>query len=134
MLTDLEISKNIETKTIEPNPWAHFGGYGGTKKTIVRAKSVYEAKQEICRKLESYGCPPYKSGEVKVELTHKNMGDIAKHIEEYKKIAFKKFDKALTVWMRQSNYDGQDDRGLWDKLTSAPRVRQLRCVQIRADK
>lgn len=124
MLTDLAISKNIEATTVDPIPWAYFGGYGGAKRSVVRSKTVYEAKEEICQRLKAKAsdCPSYDSGNVKVELTHKNMGTIAKLMEEYKNVAFKNFDKALTVWMRQSKYDGQDDRGLWDKLTSVPRV------------
>jgi hypothetical protein len=118
MLTDLGISKNIEDLRPKGNG---FYGYG-QKRLVVRAKTVYEAKEEICRKLKDSDCPSYDSEDVKVELTHKNMGDIAQLIEEYKKVAFRKFDKALTVWMRQSKHDGEDDRGLWDKLTSVPRV------------
>jgi len=124
MLTDLGISRNIE----KPDPYAWFS-YGG-KKTVVGTKTVYEAKTEICRKLKSYDCPPYEEGDVNVELTHKNMGDIAKLIEEYKDVAFRKFDRALTVWMRQGQHDGVDDRGLWDKLTSAPRVSPFLCPKI----
>jgi len=128
MLTDLGISENIK-QTAFHNPWLGMG----YKPKSIRSKTVYEAKEEICRKLEDYGCPPYKSGDVKVELTHKNMGEIAKLIEEYKNTAFRKFDKALTVWMRQSKHDGEDDRGLWDKLTSAPRVGQWQRGQVQAD-
>jgi hypothetical protein len=119
MLTDLGISKDC--KDIQADyQWYQFG-YGGNKK-VIRPKTVYEAKVEICRKLEDYDVPAYKTGDVKVELTHNNMGDIAKLIEEYKDIAFKQFDKALTVWMRQGKYGGVDHRGLWDRLTSAPLV------------
>jgi hypothetical protein len=116
MLTGLGISKHVEETGIDPNAWQ--------KKKYKRPKTVLEAKLEICRKLQDYDCPPYNSGEVMVELTHKNMGDIAKLIKKYKDVEFRNFDKALTVWMRQSKHDGKDDRGLWDRLTSAPRVGQ----------
>jgi hypothetical protein len=116
MLTGLGISKDVEETVIDPGAWQ--------KKKYKRPKTVLEAKLEICRKLQDYDCPPYNSGEVMVELTHKNMGDIAKLIKKYKDVEFRNFDKALTVWMRQSKHDGKDDRGLWDRLTSAPRVGQ----------
>ena len=121
-LTDLGISKHIEETVIDPGAWTM--GYK-KKKTYIRSKTVLEAKLEICRKLQDYGCPAYNSAEVMVELTHKNMGEIAKLIKKYKDTEFRNFDKALTVWMRQSKHDGKDDRGLWDRLTSAPRVGQL---------
>jgi hypothetical protein len=122
MLTDLGISKDIKEKTFNPNLWLGMGYKA--KVNSIRSKTVYEAKEEICRKLEDYGCPSYKSADVMVELTHKNMGEIAKLIKKYKDTEFRNFDKALTVWMRQSKHDGKDDRGLWDRLTSAPRVSQ----------
>lgn len=126
MLTDLGISKDCED-TQTDYLWYQFG-YGGGRK-ITRPKTVREAKVEICRKLQDYGVPAYKTGDVKVEITHKNMGDIAKLIEEYKDTAFQKFDKALTVWMRQGKYGGVDDRGLWDRLTSAPLVSDISLVR-----
>jgi hypothetical protein len=121
MLTGLGISKHVEETVIDPKAWTM--GFE-KKKKIERPKTVLEAKLEICRKLQDYDCPPYNSGDVMVELTHKNMGDIAKLIKKYKDVEFRNFDKALTVWMRQSKHDGKDDRGLWDRLTSAPRVGQ----------
>jgi hypothetical protein len=113
MLTGLDIKQDIKRSRMY-NIW----GQGH------KAKSVFEAKKEICRKLQDYGCPPYNTNNVMVELPPKNMGDIARLIKKYKDTDFRNFDKALTVWMRQSEYDGKDDRGLWDRLTSAPRVGQ----------
>jgi hypothetical protein len=110
MLTDLGISRYYQVK--------HYTNWEGVK----TEKTVYEAKVLICAKLKDSTGPEYDSGEVKVELTHKKMGDIAKLIKEYKHNVFKKYDKALTVWMRQGKEDDVDNRGLWDKLTTAPLV------------
>lgn len=135
MLTGLAIKHDCEEKQVE---WGYFG-YTTGKRTVTRPKTVLQAKEEICRLMEKCGVPQYsvddrlgylsKNPDVNVELTHKNMKDIAKLIKEYKETAFKNFDKAMTVWMRQGSFGGVDDRGLWDKLTSPPRV-SARCLRI----
>jgi hypothetical protein len=131
MLTGLTIKADCEERQ-EPVAWWNGFGYSYRKPLIANKKTVLQAKEEICRKMESCGVPPYtvddgsgylcKNPDVNIELTHKSMKDIAKLIKDYKETAFKKFDKAMTVWMRQGAFGGVDDRGLWDKLTSPPRV------------
>jgi hypothetical protein len=128
MLTGLTIKDDCEEKQAE---YGHFG-YTTGKRTITRPKTVLQAKEEICRLMKKFGVPKYslddglgyfsKNPDVNIELTHKNMKDIADLIKNYKETAFKNFDKAMTVWLRQGSSDGRDNRGLWDKLTSPPRV------------
>lgn len=142
MLTGLTIKPDYGDKQ-EPVAWWNGFGYSYRKQTIQNKKSVLQAKEEICRKMESCGVPlytiddgsgcPCKNPDVNIELTHKSMKDIAKLIKDYKETAFKSFDKAMTVWMRHGAFGGVDDRGLWDKLTSPPRVRSYRVLSISAD-
>lgn len=80
-------------------------------------KTIYEAKAEICGKLESSGLPPYSSGDVEVEMTHKSMKDIAEMIQSYKDKTFKQFDRAMTIWLRHGASGSTEHvRGLWDRI------------------
>lgn len=118
MLTDLGIKKTFTTSRPRNAYYGMLGLGGYDRHDVDVAKTVFEAKTEICGILAKYGGPEYEHGDVEVGLTHRNMKEIAEMIERYKTETFKRFDRAMTVWLRQGVY-GQNDRirGCWDRIT-----------------
>lgn len=127
MLTDLGIERTIKSSSVARNPQYHMLGWWQPSKASANvAKTLYEAKVELCRKLEKHGCPSYASGKVEVELTHQNMKSIAELIRRYRKEAFKHFDHAMTVWLRQGTLgDSAHSQGCWDRLIYPALVRRM---------
>lgn len=129
MLTDLGIKKTIKTSRPRNAYYRMLGWTGGYDRHDVDvAKTVFEAKTEICGILAKHGGPEYEHGDVEVGLTHRNMKDIAEMIERYKTTTFKRFDRAMTVYLRQGVY-GQSDRfrGCWDRITYPAWVSDIVC-------
>lgn len=118
MMTDLGVKKTIRTSRPRNAYYRMFGFGSYDRQEVEVAKTVFEAKTEICGLLVKHGGPEYEHGDVEVGLTHRNMKDIAEMIERYKDTTFRRFDRAMTVWLRQGVY-GQNDRfrGCWDRIT-----------------
>ena len=67
-----------------------------------RSKIVLDVKYEVCDRI---GAPPPGQGS-NVTLTHKNMGKLARMMEDFEKEYFPKFDRNFTKWLRRHREKG----------------------------